>query len=188
MSRCTRILENCKRGQKKKILQLPGEKQKRFCFWGCYLRIFLHTILFVPSGARVWGGDVNWLVGSGGGTSASASEMGGLAPRGSGVLPMAAIRGSASWPLAAIDRRDGVATGRRGPHRRPRVGGRVTGRLERAHRRIPPFPLPSAACGGGCAGWGRRLSSPTAAMICCTSVTCGALRKRESWAMCWLWA
>ena len=31
---------------------------------------------FVPSGARAWGGDVNRLVGSGGGTSASAIGMG----------------------------------------------------------------------------------------------------------------
>ena len=41
----SQILENCKRGQKKKILQSPGEKQKRFCSWGCYLRIILHTLL-----------------------------------------------------------------------------------------------------------------------------------------------
>lgn len=43
VSMCTQILENCKRGQKKRILQSPREKQKRFCFWGCYLRVFLHT-------------------------------------------------------------------------------------------------------------------------------------------------
>jgi len=100
----------------------------------------------VLSVARVWAGDANWLVGSGGGTSASAIGMGGCGSRGSGELLMAAIRGSARWPLATIDRR-GDGPSRASPPPPCRRKGDWQAR-ENASKN-PSFPLPSAAAGGG---------------------------------------